>query len=135
MNLQSSLDKAAIFLSLLCAVHCFLLPVLVVLFSTFIPFTVDDELFHKWLLLGTLPVSIIALTMGCRQHKRYSVYVFGMVGLAVLGIATVFGHDHLGEVWEKSLTLLGGFIVAAGHVSNYRLCRKSESVCTAPASA
>ena len=130
MSLQSTLDRTAIGLSSLCALHCFLLPVTMVFVSVFVPITLDDEAFHQWLLMGTLPVSLIALTMGCHKHKRYRVYFYGVLGLLILGLASYLGHQHLGEFGERALTLLGGVIVALGHVSNHRLCRRRECECS-----
>ena len=128
MNAQLILDRAAIGLSLLCAVHCFLFPVALVLFSSFVPLSLDAELVHKWLLIVTIPVSLFALTLGCRAHRRYHLYFFAAVGLSFLGAASYLGHDQLGELGEKLMNALGGMAIAIGHYLNYRLCQ-SEGCC------
>ena len=130
MNLQLTLDKVAIGTSLLCAIHCLALPVAMILGSSVVPFGLNDEAYHKWLLIAIVPTSLVALTMGCRKHKRHRVYIFGGIGLLLLGFAGFLGHDYLGEIGEKVLTVMGGMVVAFGHVSNYQLCQKLECDCS-----
>ena len=127
MNLQFALDRVAIGLSLLCAIHCIFLPLSLILIVFPVPLTLDDEVFHKLLLVGIIPISLVALTLGCRKHKQYRVYLFGVVGLLILGLASFLGHDHLGELGEKTMTAIGGVVLALGHFGNYRLCRQQEA--------
>ena len=122
-NLQLTLDRAAIGLSVLCAIHCLVLPVAMILGVSGIPFGLGNESFHKLLLLAILPTSLAAMAMGCRKHRCRRVYFFAAAGLLVLGFAGVFGHDYLGEIGEKVLTVIGGALLVVGHVSNYRLSR------------
>lgn len=123
MNLQNITDKAAIGFSLLCGIHCLMLPVLVVLLPSLAAISLDDELFHRAMLFIILPTSLIALTMGCRKHKRYHVFAWGAVGLTVIVLAAIIGHDLFGEWGEKVMTMVGAIIIATGHVRNYRLCQ------------
>ena len=83
-RLQSGLDFLAITLSVLCAVHCLFLPLAVILSPTLLPFLSENELTHKILLLAIVPTSLVALTMGCKKHKRYTVYLYGGLGLFFL---------------------------------------------------
>ena len=122
MSIQLSLDRAAIGLSLLCAAHCLLLPVTMIFVSTFIPITLDDEAFHRWLLIAIVPISLVAFVIGCRKHRRYSVYFFGAIGLFLLGLAGYLGHDYLGEIGERLLTVIGGIVLAFCHLGNYQVC-------------
>ena len=125
-SVSTSLDKAAIGLSMVCAVHCLLLPVALVLLPALAANSFGDESFHSWMLLAVLPTSIFALTMGCRQHRNYSVMATGLLGLAILTLAILFGHDWMGETWEKVATLAGALFIALGHFKNHRLCKKQQ---------
>jgi len=116
-------DKLSIGLSFLCALHCLALPFAVVLIPSLIALPLADEAFHKWMVFIVLPISLFALTMGCKGHKRYRVLLVGGVGLTILAGAAFFGHDLLGHNAEKVLTLIGTSIIAIGHYWNYKLCQ------------
>ena len=126
-NLQAITDKLAISLSLLCTIHCLALPIVVVLLPSFAAMVFEDEAFHVWMVVAVIPTSVIALTMGCKQHQLYSVLLIGVIGLGVLGAAAFLGEERLDETGEKAVTLLGAALIALGHAWNYYLCRRKES--------
>lgn len=123
-NLQVITDKAAISLSLLCAIHCLALPLLLALLPSLAALGLEDEAFHFWMVIVVIPTSVIALTMGCKKHQRYSVFAISVIGLCVLGVAAFWGEEMLSEAWEKGATLVGATFISIGHVWNYRLCRQ-----------
>jgi len=125
ISLQSTTDKAAISLSALCMIHCLLLPLLTVLLPSIAALPMSDEAFHIWMVVAVIPISIYALTMGCKKHKRYPMLLIGIVGLVILGVAAFMGHDLLGEELEKVFTVIGASVIAIAHVWNYRLCRST----------
>ncbi|MDD9976445.1 MAG: MerC domain-containing protein [Boseongicola sp.] len=120
------LDKFAVTTSGLCAIHCLSLPMLLAIFPALGATLFGQESFHVWLLWLVIPLSIIALSMGCRKHKSWLVALLGFIGLSVLVIAASFGHDVLGETGERVATLMGVTVIAVGHVRNYTLCRRVE---------
>ena len=120
-------DKSAIGLSLLCALHCLLLPVAVATLPAVSSLGLDDEAFHLWLVVVVLPISAFALLLGCRKHGRMFVLAIGGLGLAVLVSTPLLGHALLGESGERLLTLTGALLIAVAHVKNYRLCRSADS--------
>lgn len=130
-NLLIFTDKTAIGLSLLCAIHCLAAPLFMVLLPTFAALQLNDELFHVWMVLAVVPTSVYALTMGCKQHKRYRLLIVGLLGLSCLIITAVLGEAFFGEAWEKILTLIGAGIIAYGHYKNYRLCQHQRN-CACP---
>ena len=123
---QGVTDKFAISLSLMCAIHCLATPLLLALLPSLAALQLDSEAFHVWLAVAVIPTSIYALTLGCKQHKRYQLLVLGSTGLVLLVLALVLGEDRIGEAGEKVLTSLGACFVAVGHWFNYRLCRTQE---------
>ena len=66
---RSTADKAAIGLSLLCALHCLALPLFLSLFPALVAIGFEDERFHLLMLVSVVPMSLFALTLGCRQHQ------------------------------------------------------------------
>ncbi len=132
-NLQTISDKTAIGLSLLCTLHCLALPLAIVLLPSIAALPLADEVFHLWMVFAVIPISIYALTLGCKKHKHYRLLGLGAVGLGLLIVAAFVGHDLLGEFGEKTLTVIGASIIALGHFWNYRLCQEHESgTCPAP---
>ena len=115
-------DKIAISFSLVCALHCLLLPIAIIFFPAISATFLGSEDFHKTLLYFVIPSSIIALTLGCKMHGKYEVYSYGVIGIGTLLFASFFGHDYLGETGEILFTLLGAGIVSLGHYKNQKLC-------------
>ncbi len=123
-NLQVMSDKTAIALSVLCTIHCLALPLAVVLLPSIAALPLNDEAFHSWMVFAIIPVSIYALTMGCKKHQRYRLLWLGGLGVLTLILTAFLGHDVLGEFWEKTLTVIGSSIIVFGHIWNYRLCQE-----------
>ena len=120
-TLQFFADKTAIGLSALCSLHCLALPVLAAFLPSILALGLDDESFHLWMVLGVIPISALALTLGCRAHRNFVVLAIGLAGLVVLCMPLVLGHELLGEWGERSLTLLGAALISIRHIRNFKL--------------
>ena len=126
-SISTKFDKAAIGISALCVAHCLLLPIgLSLLPSVVIIGILNDELFHSLLIFLILPTSLVALSLGCKLHRSWLVFLLGAVGLSILVLTALFAHDLLGEQLEKAATILGAVLIAASHAQNFRLCRRKE---------
>ena len=126
---QKISDKFAISLSAICAIHCFFVPVFLVLFSSFESIQYDNELIHFLFLLMTVPISFFALTLGLKNHKKSSFFILGITGLIILILALVLGEGVLGELGEKLVTLIGSIIVVFAHFKNYQTCVEIDCSC------
>lgn len=120
------LDRIAVSMSSLCALHCLTLPLILILAPALSASFFGDALFHQSLLLLVIPSSLVAIGMGCKRHKDGRVWAYGASGLLVMTVAAFWGHDLVGEWGEKILTLAGAGILAAGHIRNHALCRQSH---------
>ncbi|WP_026733840.1 MerC domain-containing protein [Fischerella sp. PCC 9605] len=125
-RMQRLMDKTAIALSTACAIHCLFLPVVIVMLPALASTSLGGESFHRFLLWFVFPISVLALTQGCRRHKDRVVLTSGVLGLALLLVTAIAGHHVLSEEGERIATVLGATALAFGHVRNYRLCRKSK---------
>ena len=125
-QIRPSADKAAISLSLLCSLHCLATPVLITLLPSAIALKLDNELFHLWMLIGVVPISIFGLTLGCREHRNFGVAGAGSVGIALMLGAVILGNDLLGPYGERALTLIGAGVVSISHIRNFIICRQSK---------
>lgn len=122
-TLTSVSDSVAIGLSSLCIIHCLAAPLLVVLLPSLTVIQFEDEIFHLGLLLAVVPISLISLGLGCKQHKRIGVLALGAIGIVVLVSALFVESLPNGETLEKVLTVAGALIVAFSHFLNFRYCR------------
>lgn len=119
---QTLSDKVSIGLSFVCAVHCLAMPVLVAVLPAAVVLPLEGEAFHFWLACLVLPISVLALFMGCRQHRSWGIVACGVAGLLLLGVTAVFGHDLFGESGEKIATVIAVSALAFAHFLNYRTC-------------
>ena len=106
--------------------HCLGLPLMLVVFPALGATIFGQESFHELLLWLVIPLSFVALSIGCRMHKSWLVILFGLAGLTLLIAASTLGHDFLGEYGERITTLLGAVSIAFGHIRNYTLCRRTR---------
>ncbi len=127
-SLVTCADKAAIGLSILCTLHCLILPILLVLTPAMTGlFAFSDEAFHLWLLFAVLPISTFAVTAGYMHHRKFRVSAISILGMALLIIAAVFGHDWLGETGEVVFTVIGSLLVAIGHFQNLKFRHRAKA--------
>ena len=120
------LDRIGVFLSATCLLHCLTLPVML----TIAPMTqtglLDEQTFHLVLLWFILPVSLISLGIGCRQHKDLLILLLGGTGLSLLLFAGLVGHSVLTPTTERGVTIVAGLILAAAHLRNFKICRATN---------
>ena len=117
---QATTDKISILLSTVCAIHCFLWPLLVVSLPTIAALQLDNEVVHFWIVLTVIPSSYWALSSGVKLHGNYRFLVIGVSGLVLLLLALVLGADLIGELAEQVITIVGSALVVFAHWSNYR---------------
>ena len=123
---QSVLDGGAVAISALCAVHCLALPFLLVLFPLLGATVMTDESFHAILLWVILPTSILAVGLAAGQHRDNAVICLVGFGLATLVAAALWAHDYAPHWVDKAMSVTGGFVLAAGHIRNFLLCRRAS---------
>ena len=122
---QSTTDKVAISLSLVCIIHCFFAPSLIIFTYGFLSFSVENEFIHYVILILALPISILALSLGYRNHKNITFLLIGILGLSFLVTAVLFGEGSL----EKILTVIGSITIAYAHFRNHRVCKQQDCGC------
>ena len=89
-TLNINFDNIAIGFSVVCALHCLLLPIAVIFLPAISATFLGSEEFHKTLLYFVIPSSIIALSLGCKMHGKYNVYLYGIFGIGTLLIGSIF---------------------------------------------
>ncbi len=119
-RIQRLTDYTSISLASICVVHCFLMPVALILFPVVGSTFVFEEIFHELMLFLVIPASVVAIFLGCRRHKDFNVIMLGILGLGFL-LAGAFAAAGYGEY---IFTFIGAFIMISGHLRNFRLCRQ-----------
>ena len=119
-------DRLAISLSALCVMHCLLTPLLIVFLPSILAVQLENEAFHRALLLMVIPTSVFSLLVGCKKHKHYRLLNIGLVGILFLVSATFMEGLSNGELLEKVLTVIGACVLAVGHYLNFRMCNKQD---------
>ena len=122
-------DKLAMALSSACAIHCFFSPAFILLTSGLFSFSFDNESVHYLILLIAVPVSLYALISGFTNHKTAYFLTVGVFGLFVLLLAIALGESILGELGEKTLTLIGSLLVVYSHFKNHQACKELDCSC------
>ncbi|QMU61704.1 MAG: MerC family mercury resistance protein [Gammaproteobacteria bacterium] len=134
---HETFDRFAIALSSLCAIHCIALPIAASVTPLLIS-TVEhghdshEFWFHQFILFFIIPVSLFALVAGYRCHRKNLPMLIGGLGLCILVTVALFAepliHNHLlSPTGETVLTIIGGIIHAAGHISNVLTTRASHN--------
>ena len=117
---QSSLksDKAGIFFSIACLLHCTALPLL----SMIAPLTTSylkEEWIHFLLLSFLIPVAIFSFVKGKNIHMIYNPIIIGIIGISCL-ILAIFSESFASHEWEKYLTIIGSFCLILAHGLNIK---------------
>ena len=113
--IRGRLDRAGMFLSCLCAVHCVLGIVVVAGIGLGGGLLLDPDIHRFGLLLATL-IAGVAIGIGALQHRRAAPFVVAMTGLSFMGGGLAVEHG----IEEAVLTIIGVTLVAAGHLLNLR---------------
>lgn len=118
---KGTYDKTGMFVAVLCALHCLLLPVLL----PAVALTGLSLFGVPWLELLVLFVSLaiggVALSMGYKRHAN--LIPFSALGLGA--ILFLFKHEFYG-LWEVAAIICAALLLVYAHVSNLYLSRQVE---------
>ena len=120
------MDRSAVGLSVLCIAHCLAVPFVVTMVPSLAAYWFAGEKLHLMLLYLVLPTTIVGIGLGCRRHRSYGILFWAVSGPLLLVFAFLFGHNLLGEVAERLLTVVGAGCVMTAHIQNFRLCRSCD---------
>ena len=141
------LDKFAISMSVICAVHCLVTPLIVTLLPIISTTFWVHENFHLWMVFLVVPTTSAAMFMGCRKHKDKAVAFLGATGLSFIVFVAIYQYSFhvanpdavcgvcpsctqlgLGSFFNITnvLNSVGGLFLASAHFRNFKLCRQEK---------
>lgn len=123
-SLTRWLDRDAVGLSMLCLVHCLAFPVVVMALPAMGEILPRQWWVHPVIFALAVPMATIALVRGWSDHRDRRPVLLGGIGLALLGLGLLAAEASAAEVL---LTVVGGLIVAAAHLLNWRLGRHGHA--------
>ncbi len=112
----SWLDGAAVGLSALCLIHCLALPILVAGLPFLAQFS--EGHLHAQMLIIIVPLSVVALGLGFRHHRRTWILLVGALGMLTLYVGATLAHDRLGLTADRIFTIVGAIVLATAHFYN-----------------
>jgi hypothetical protein len=142
-----ALDKAGATASLLCAIHCALMPLIFTLTPLMALSIIASETF-EWILFGISAIlGTISICLGYRMHRSRKAVAVLACGLALLSAGRLLHQHHTHAVDAHTPTLVsksehshpeggpdlytiilvaGGLAVMASHVINHKLCQSCK---------
>ena len=113
--IRRTLDRAGIWLSSLCLLHCLLSIVVVSALGIGGQFLFAPEI-HRYGLALALIIAAVAIGWGALRHRKAAPFVTAMMGLTFMGGALAVPHG----IYEAVLTIIGVTLVSIGHILNLR---------------
>ena len=129
----SKLDMLGFSASTICAIHCAMIPVILLFLPLIGLEFITDPIIEITLIGLSLVIGVYTLSRGyLRHHRRLYPMVLFIAGLAIIAIGHfAFGHDlHEGEVPDiDAIAILGAVIIPVGaimiaiaHYMNRKMC-------------
>ncbi len=120
------MKKAGVWASLICAVHCTILPLLMILIPTTGVYLFINETFEFVLLGISLLFNITNVCFGYRQHKSnkaVAVLAFGIFSFVVGRLMHSHSEDHKIHFDIFNILMIsGGLLMALSSLINDKLC-------------
>jgi len=152
-TLAEKLDRTGVIASVLCAIHCAIAPILLVVTPTLGGIWVHP-IAHLSIAALVLPIAGFALRSGFRQHQLRWVVTVGGLGIFLVLLGATYpymtdaaagcesgcdnccpsyvvdeatGEERLNIPPASVITLLGGISLVVAHVANLRCCATCRS--------
>lgn len=115
------LDRLGATGSLLCALHCALLPVLIALLPTLGIATWMSDSFEEGFVVFATLLGLFTLIQGYRRHRAVRALGLLVPGLAALWLGIGYEPLHHDAILHAVTMTFGGTLVGLAHLANLRL--------------
>lgn len=125
MNIKLNWDALGIATSIICAIHCALLPILLSTLPVF-GINIIHNVFFEWgMIVLAFAVGSYSLFHGfVKHHRSYTPILIFSIGFIFLVLKQFF------VAYEIPLLLVAVACIISAHYYNYRLCHRSK--CSSP---
>ena len=113
-------DKVGACASIVCAVHCLALPILILTGADSIVRLVYSESIERALLYTTLIVALLALVQGFIKHKQHYVPILFATGCLLISMGESLSNPNQ----KLMIPVLGASVIIYAHVQNHQLKQK-----------
>ncbi|MBL0164835.1 MAG: MerC domain-containing protein [Xanthomonadales bacterium] len=127
-GLESRVDRVGAFASMLCAIHCALLPLIFGILPALGLGFLAGHAFEQVFVSFAIVLASISLLFGLRRHGRYRAFLFLVPGILLLVAGVLAGTDHASP-WHATVVSVGGTMIALSHVINMRLTHVHSPAC------
>ena len=115
------LDRLGAAGSLLCALHCALLPLAIAVLPALGIALWSSEVFELGFVIFATLLGVVTLVLGYRRHRVGRALALLLPGLAVLWLGLLAAPLHTQTVAHAVTMTLGGTLVGVAHLTNLRL--------------
>ncbi len=119
MQKQSLADKLGIFFSSLCALHCLILPILIVNSGSLLAKYINNQWVEKGFIITCLTIAAFSFLKYKKQHGNALPLILFVIAVVFL-IISMFSRNFILEI---ALSVIGSCILICGHIINMRSCR------------
>ncbi|AVJ56915.1 MerC domain-containing protein [Idiomarina sp. OT37-5b] len=126
LSKQKKLDRAGMWITTLCAIHCLLLPLILPLLALTGMAFIGEDLLENTILGLSVVVGLWSLVGGARQHGEWRLLIPLLAGAVIYSQRDVFGH-----IGEPFIILFGAGLIIYAHWSNLQRSRKQSRIAAA----
>lgn len=116
-------DRVGATASLLCAVHCALLPFVLALLPLLGLAFLAGPLFERIFVACAVSLAVGSLVLAYRRHRRPHALLLMLPGIALL-LFGIFVDVHTAVLVHTASVVTGGVLVASAHVTNLVLSHR-----------
>ncbi len=102
---ESKADSIGIVASILCAIHCALTPVLLILMPTFGKAWAHPAT-HWGMALIVIPIAVFMLIKGHRKHKKKWILYLGALGIMLIIIGAILPYTEVGTYTSTDSSII-----------------------------
>lgn len=118
---RHKIDRFGAYGSILCAIHCAVLPVLIALLPAVGLVSLSNDRFEQGFVIFATLLGLFSLIQGYRRHGVVRALGLLIPGLLVLWVGVLYAPLHHSLVPHAIAMTFGGTLVGLAHVANLRL--------------
>ncbi|MBU8975266.1 MULTISPECIES: MerC domain-containing protein [unclassified Lysobacter] len=118
---RSLLDRIGAFGSLLCAIHCALLPLVIAVLPSLGVAAWLGTGFEEAFVLFATGLGLFSMFWGYRRHRAVQALSLMVPGLAILWFGVLYQPLHQSVIPHAIAMTFGGTLVGLAHLANLRL--------------